>query len=122
MHKHGNTYKDPILTNYDDIEYRYRLMKPVLQKRSMMMEADPGASDEELKIPYDFILAILKYIAIHLDSKNSIENRGTHKEALFVTESKKKGIAVGVLAGMKDHLFVVSDVVEIPREDYYSKK
>lgn len=121
MNKNRYNYKTPILINYDGAEYKYRLAKSVLQKRSATARANPNTPNEDLKIPYDFIIAILKYIVIHFESKKYIEDRGKHKEAFFVAKSKKKDIAVGVLVEMRDFLLTVKNVAEVPKEDYDTK-
>jgi len=111
-------YINPILTRRDDTEYRYRLIRRLLQDRSKKYQE---YLDKELQIPYAFIVGILKHYVHEVDMEKPLSKQGNTSRLFLLARSKKRDFAIGVLMVIKDFEITVYDVQKLISNSYKQK-
>ena len=114
-------YNYSVLTTHDNIEYQYRLIKKQVQLRYIMNKQYPDVADENLSLPYGFIIGILKHYVHHIDANRPPSQQGDSEKILLMAQSPKKGFSVALLVSMENYLLTVYDVQKIDNEIFSFK-
>ncbi len=113
-------YTNPVLTLSEGKEYRYRLVKEVIRQRLELSDSETYIIEHD--VPYQFIVATLKYLVHSIDAQRDEKERGWHPQTLLLAESKESGYAIAVLVTMRDFLVTVVSVERVLLSEYESKK
>ncbi len=105
-HKNNqHTYSNPVLIEYNGMEYTYRFTK-ALHNRRKIQSKTPNTM-----IPYGFIVAILQSI---------VRSDNAHKEQIFfaMAGSNERDYAVGIHVHVRNGLLTVVDAIKISLSSY----
>lgn len=114
-------HKNPILTKCCEKEYRYRFSKTLMGQ----LREEGGDDDTAMKnqnIPYQFIIAAIKYLVHNVDSNKTKHEKGWHPQMLLVAKSEKNDYAIAVNVVMEDYLITAYSVDKVSILEYENKK
>ena len=120
MHNSQEMHLNPILTLSYGKQYRYRFVSLVRAQRHDLL--DTTTYNEAYDIPYQFILAILKYFVHNVDAVRDKEDHGNYPQTLLLAESKKRDYAIAIIVTIKDFLVTVVSTERILSSEFISKK
>jgi len=114
-------YNYPVLTRRKRKEYRYILSKNQLRIRVAIKIQYKGVADEDLPLPYGFIVGLLKQYVYNIEGKLPEEQKDCGEKVLLLAKSSKRGFYVAVLVSMKDYVMTVHDVQKIKSHEYQNR-
>ncbi|GEM_PF-6377928 len=108
-------YSYPILTRVEKQVYHYSVSKEVRDQRK-----EPIA--EVYDIPYDFMVATLKYL-VHKSVLNpQAVARGEYPQTLLLAKSQEHGFAIALLVDMQEYLLTIHSAIRVPVEEFDTKR